>query len=72
MVGAAEIELDKETGEVKVVDYAACVDCGTPINPNLTRVQAEGGILQGIGMAPDREHHLRCQGLADGEFLYAV
>ena len=37
MVGAAEIELDKETGEVKVVDYAACVDCGTPINPNLTR-----------------------------------
>lgn len=29
----------------------ACVDCGTPINPNLTRVQAEGGLLQGIGMA---------------------
>ncbi len=51
MVGAAEIELDKETGEVKLLDYAACVDCGTPINPNLTRVQAEGGLLQGIGMA---------------------
>ena len=51
MVGAAEIEVDTETGEVKVLDYAACVDCGTPINPNLTRVQAEGGILQGIGMA---------------------
>ena len=50
MVGAAEIELDTETGEVKVLDYAACVDCGTPINPNLTRVQAESGILQGIGM----------------------
>ena len=50
MVGAAEIELDKETGEISVVDYAACVDCGTPINPNLTRVQAEGGIAQGIGM----------------------
>ena len=44
-------ELDKETGEISVVDYAACVDCGTPINPNLTRVQAEGGLLQGIGMA---------------------
>ena len=50
MVGAAEIEVDTETGEVKVLDYAACVDCGTPINPNLTRVQAEGGILQGLGM----------------------
>lgn len=29
----------------------AAVDCGTPVNPNLARVQAEGGILQGIGMA---------------------
>lgn len=51
MVGAAEIELDPLTGEVKVLDYAAAVDCGTPVNPNLARVQAEGGILQGIGMA---------------------
>lgn len=50
MVGAAEIEVDTETGEVSVINYAAAVDCGTPINPNLARVQAEGGILQGIGM----------------------
>ena len=51
MVGAAEVEVDLETGETKVIDYAAAVDCGTPVNPNLARVQAEGGILQGIGMA---------------------
>ena len=50
MVGAAESEVDTETGEVTLLDYAAAVDCGTPINPNLTRVQAEGGIAQGIGM----------------------
>ena len=50
MVGAAEIEVDTETGEVTLLDYAAAVDCGTPINPNLTRVQAAGGIAQGIGM----------------------
>ena len=50
MVGAAEIEVDTETGEVTLLDDAAAVDCGTPINPNLTRVQAEGGIAQGIGM----------------------
>ena len=50
MVGAAEIEVDTETGGVTLLDYAAAVDCGTPINPNLTRVQAEGGIAQGIGM----------------------
>jgi len=27
------------------------VDCGTPVNPNLARIQTEGGIVQGIGMA---------------------
>lgn len=51
MVGMAEVEVDKETGEAKVLDYVAVVDCGTPINPNLARVQTEGGIVQGIGMA---------------------
>lgn len=51
MVGMAEIELDKETGSVTVLDYKAVVDCGTPINPNLARVQTEGGLVQGIGMA---------------------
>ena len=51
MVGAAEVEVDLETGEAQVIRYEAAVDCGTPVNPNLARVQAEGGILQGIGMA---------------------
>lgn len=51
MVGMVEIELDKETGAVKILDYQAVVDCGIPVNPNLARVQTEGGIGQGIGMA---------------------
>ena len=51
MAGMVEIELDKETGHVEVLDYVAVVDCGTVINPNLARVQVEGGIVQGIGMA---------------------
>jgi CO/xanthine dehydrogenase Mo-binding subunit len=51
MVGACELEVDLETGQVDVIEFDAAVDCGTPINPNLARVQAEGGILQGIGMA---------------------
>ena len=50
MVGAAEVEVDKETGQINVIDYVGVIDCGTPINPNLARVQAEGGIGQGIGM----------------------
>ena len=51
MAGMVEIELDKETGHVEILDYVAVVDCGTVINPNLARVQTEGGIVQGIGMA---------------------
>lgn len=51
MVGMAEVDVDPETGKVELVDYVAAVDCGTPINPNLARVQTEGGIVQGIGMA---------------------
>ncbi len=51
MVGMAEIEVDLETGNIDLLNYEATVDCGTPINPNLARVQTEGGIAQGIGMA---------------------
>ena len=51
MVGMCEIELDKETGELELLDYVGVVDCGTVINENLARVQTEGGIAQGIGMA---------------------
>ena len=51
MAGCAEIDLDPFTGQVEVVDYVGVVDCGTVVNPNLARVQTEGGIMQGIGMA---------------------
>ena len=51
MAGTCELETDLETGEVKVIEYVGVVDCGTPLNPNLTRIQTEGGIMQGIGMA---------------------
>jgi CO/xanthine dehydrogenase Mo-binding subunit len=50
MVGMVEIELDKLTGQVTILDYMAVVDCGIAINPALARIQAEGGIVQGIGM----------------------
>ncbi|EGW38584.1 molybdopterin cofactor-binding domain-containing protein [Desulfosporosinus sp. OT] len=51
VAGFAEVEVDQETGKVELIDYVAVVDCGTVINPNLARMQAEGGIAQGIGMA---------------------
>ena len=49
MVGMVEIELDKLTGQVEILDYMAVVDCGIPINPHLARIQTEGGLVQGIG-----------------------
>ena len=51
MVGMVETEIDMTTGQVEIIDYVAVVDCGTVINPNLARIQTEGGIAQGIGMA---------------------
>lgn len=51
MVGIAEVKVDTYTGKVIPTNYYAVVDCGTIINPKLVKVQAEGGIVQGIGMA---------------------
>ena len=56
-VGMAEIELDRETGEVNVLDYHIVLDCGTVINPALARIQAEGGVAQAIGMALYEDIH---------------
>ncbi len=51
IAGFAEVEVDQETGKIELVDYVAVIDCGTVINPNLAAIQAEGGLVQGIGMA---------------------
>ena len=70
MVGMAEIELDKETGSVKILDYDAVVDCGIPVNPNLARVQTEGGIGQGIGMALYENVTYNANGkIIEGDFM---
>ena len=70
MVGMAEIELDKETGSVKILDYDAVVDCGIPVNPNLARVQTEGGIGQGIGMALYENVTYNSNGkITEGDFM---
>jgi aerobic carbon-monoxide dehydrogenase large subunit len=47
----AEVELDRETGEVSLVRYVAVDDYGRLINPALTIGQVQGGLAQGIGQA---------------------
>ncbi len=47
----AKVRIDRETGEVKVEDYLAMCDIGTPLNPMLLEGQIEGAILMGLGMA---------------------
>ena len=51
MAGFIEIDVDKETGEVDIIDYVSVVDCGTTINPKLAEGQVDGAIVQGLGMA---------------------
>jgi carbon-monoxide dehydrogenase large subunit len=47
----AEVEIDPETGEVKLVNYVAVDDVGTVINPMIVEGQIHGGLVQGIGQA---------------------
>ncbi len=48
---AAEVEINPETGEVKVLNLVAAQDCGFAINPMATEGQIEGSISMGLGQA---------------------
>jgi len=48
---ACHLELDVETGLVKLLDYWVVEDCGTVINPKLVAEQTRGGVVQGLGGA---------------------
>ena len=47
----AEVEVDIETGDVKLINYCIAHDCGKMINPMLVDGQIEGGVVHGIGNA---------------------
>ena len=46
-----EVEIDEETGEVKITRFVAVDDFGTIINPMIVQGQVHGGLVQGIGQA---------------------
>lgn len=47
----AVVEVDEETGNVEILQYAAVDDCGNVVNPMIVDGQIHGGITQGIGQA---------------------
>ncbi|MFH1532019.1 MAG: molybdopterin cofactor-binding domain-containing protein [Pseudomonadota bacterium] len=52
-----EVEVDTETGDIRVLRYVAAVDCGLAINPRLAEGQTEGGVLNGISHTLTEEYH---------------
>jgi len=70
----AEVEVDTETGEVKLLKYVAAVDCGTEINPKLAHGQTEGALVNGIGYAMSEEFIFNEKGklLTDNLFNYKI
>jgi CO/xanthine dehydrogenase Mo-binding subunit len=48
---AAEVKVDRDTGQVRVLRYVQAQDVGTAINPMAVEGQLEGGVVQGIGRA---------------------
>ncbi|PYN41233.1 MAG: xanthine dehydrogenase, partial [Candidatus Rokuibacteriota bacterium] len=48
---ACALEVDVETGELRLLRYVAVHDCGRPLNPMVVEGQLHGGIVQGIGAA---------------------
>ena len=65
---AAHVEVDTETGMIKVLDFWAVEDCGRVINPKLVDEQVRGGVVQGIGGALYEE----CLYSEDGQLLNAT
>ena len=51
------VEVDPETGQVRILKYVAVDDCGRVINPMLVEGQVHGGVVQGIGQALWEQAH---------------
>ena len=52
----AEVQVDVTTGRIRVLKYAAAVDCGTPLNPVLAEGQMEGSVVNGLSYALTEEY----------------
>ncbi len=55
-VGFMEIELDKDTGKVEILDYTMVADCGTVVHPTNFMNAMRGGMVWGVGLAGLERH----------------
>ncbi len=67
-IQASLVEVDTDTGFVKLLKHWCVEDCGTVINPLLVDEQIRGGVVQGIGAALFEECHYS----EDGQLLNAT
>jgi xanthine dehydrogenase molybdenum-binding subunit len=51
VVGFAKVDVDRETGHVRILDYSAVSDVGVVMNPRGLAAQVHGGSIQGFGLA---------------------
>ena len=65
-VHLCDVEVDSETGVVRIVRYTASQDAGTAIHPSYVEGQIQGGVAQGVGLGAQRGVHLRLR-RRDGE-----
>jgi CO/xanthine dehydrogenase Mo-binding subunit len=65
---AAEVEVDTETGQVRVVDFVSVDDVGKALNPLLVEAQIEGAVVQGMGYALFEQLHIENGRLVNGNF----
>ena len=68
-VHVAEVEVDTETGSVRVVRYWAFHDSGTIINPSTAAGQVHGGVAQGIASALTEEVTIKDGRVTNPNFL---
>ncbi|MBI4233347.1 MAG: xanthine dehydrogenase family protein molybdopterin-binding subunit [Chloroflexi bacterium] len=68
--GVADVEVDQETGKVRLLRYTSYQDVGKAINPQRVETQMQGGAAQGIGWAMNEEYHYDGKGvLLNATFL---
>jgi CO/xanthine dehydrogenase Mo-binding subunit len=60
-----DVEVDRETGHVKILRYTAVQDVGRAIHPSYVEGQIQGGAVQGIGWALNEEYVYNAKGLMD-------